>query len=276
MDKFKDKVAIVSGGASGIGRALCEEMARRGAIVIITDIDKEGADKVTENILSSGERAKSYYLDVTNSDDVQKLIDDTVGEYGRLDYMFNNAGIATLGEIRHMTAEQWQRIIDINLMGVLYGTVSAYSVMIKQGHGHIVNTSSHAGLHPVAGSTAYAMTKHGVVGLSTALRAEGAALGVKVSVICPGPIKTNIIDAATVVKLKKEFLSNMPTSMMMNADKAAKVMLKGIAGNKSIIICPFYARVLWWFFRFSPSLIYSMNKFGMKTFRKFSEDEQKN
>jgi NAD(P)-dependent dehydrogenase (short-subunit alcohol dehydrogenase family) len=254
-DGFKDKVAIVTGGASGIGQAVCEELGRRGTIVVAADVNSEGAEQVAAGISAGGGQAEAAYLDVTQSDQIQKLIDQTASKHGRLDYMFNNAGIATLGEVRDMTPEQWDRIIQINLMGVVYGTTAAYSLMVKQGFGHIVNTASQAGLYPVALTTSYALTKHGVVGLSTSLRAEGAGLGVKVSVICPGPVASRIVDDATRLgEYEKDVFAEVPSFMLMDAPKAARVILNGVARNRAIIVFPFLARYLWWLHRISPSI----------------------
>ena len=254
-DNFKDKVAIVTGGASGIGRALCEEMARRGTRVVAADINLEGAEQVASAISATGGQADAARLDVTQSDEVQKLIDQTASKHGRLDFMFNNAGIATLGEVRDMKPGQWQRIIDINLMGVVYGSTAAYSLMVEQGFGHIVNTASQAGLYPVSSTTSYALTKHGVVGLSTSLRAEGAGLGVKVSVVCPGPVVSNIVDDATMVgEYKKNFMADAPQFMLMDTSRAARVILRDVARNRAIIVFPFLARYLWWLHRISPSI----------------------
>jgi NAD(P)-dependent dehydrogenase (short-subunit alcohol dehydrogenase family) len=254
-DGFKDKVAIVTGGGSGIGQALCEELGRRGARVVAADVNLERAEQVAAGISETGGQAEATHLDVTRSDDIQKRIDQTVSNQGRLDYMFNNAGIATLGEVRDMTPEQWDRIIQINLMGVVYGTTAAYSLMVKQGFGHIVNTASQAGLYPVALTTSYALTKHGVVGLSTSLRAEGAGLGVKVSVICPGPVASRIVDDATRLgAYEKDVFTEVPSFMLMDASKAARVILKGVARNRAIIVFPFLARYLWWLHRISPSI----------------------
>jgi len=254
-DGFKDKVAIVTGGASGIGQAVCEELGRRGTRVVAADVNSEGAEQVAAGISAGGGQAEAAYLDVTQSDQIQKLIDQTASKHGRLDYMFNNAGIATLGEVRDMTPEQWDRIIQINLMGVVYGTTAAYSLMVKQGFGHIVNTASQAGLYPVALTTSYALTKHGVVGLSTSLRAEGAGLGVKVSVICPGPVASRIVEDATRLgEYKKDVFAEVPLFMLMDAAKAARVILKGVARNRAIIVFPFLARYLWWLHRISPSI----------------------
>jgi len=254
-DGFKEKVAIVTGGASGIGQAVCEELGRRGTRVVVADVNSEGAEQVAAGIRADGGQAEAAHLDVTRSDEIQKLIDRTTSRHGPLDYIFNNAGIATLGEVRDMTPEQWDRIIQINLMGVVYGTTAAYSLMVKQGFGHIVNTASQAGLYPVAGTTSYALTKHGVVGLSTSLRAEGAGLGVKVSVICPGPVQSRIVDDATRLgTYKRDMIADAPPFMLMKAPKAANVILKGVARNQAIIVFPFLARYLWWLHRISPTI----------------------
>ena len=258
MEHFKDKVAIVTGGASGIGRALCEDLGQRGAaVVIVADINAEGAQQVTSAIITTGGKARAAHLDVTQVESVQKLIDDTVSEYGRLDYMFNNAGIAIRGELRDMDLEHWRRILDVNLWGVIYGTTSAYQVMVKQGYGHIVNTASGAGLTPLPLAAGYATTKHAVVGLSTSLRAEGADLGVKVSVACPGFIRTGIFDAAiNVTKLKdKKVYPELSSTKMMDAGDCARVILRGVARNNGVITVTAFARLLWWLYRLHPSLI---------------------
>jgi NAD(P)-dependent dehydrogenase (short-subunit alcohol dehydrogenase family) len=254
-DVFKNKVAIITGGASGIGQALCEELGRRGTRVVAADLDLEGAEQVAAGIRAEGGRAEAAHLDVTRSDQIQELIDQRVSMYGRLDYLFNNAGIANLGEVRDMTPEQWDRIIGINLMGVVYGTTAAYARMVEQGFGHIVNMASEAGLYPVAATTSYALTKHGVVGLSTSLRAEGAGLGVKVSVVCPGPVESRIVDNATrSSSYKRDLFSEAPSFMLVKAPKAAHVILKGVARNQAIIVFPFRTRYQWWLHRISPTI----------------------
>ena len=127
MNLFNSKVAIITGGASGIGRALCEELADRGAIVIVADINAEGSEQVAALISSEGGQAYPASLNVVNQEDVETLIENTARKYNRLDYMFNNAGIAFGGEMRDMNMDQWRKVFDINLMGVLYGTSAAYS-----------------------------------------------------------------------------------------------------------------------------------------------------
>src|ERR1700693_5234198 len=126
---FHNSVAIVTGGASGIGRALCEELARRGAIAVVADIDYAGAQAVASAINAIGGRASAALLDVTRAADVARLVDDTARAPGRLDYMFNNAGIGVAGEVRDLSLDDWLKCIDINLWGVIYGTTAAYAAM---------------------------------------------------------------------------------------------------------------------------------------------------
>ena len=271
MDPFRDKIAIVTGGASGIGRGLCEELSRRGAGVVVADINAEGAQELAETIRSAGHRARAADLDASRPKAVQKLIDETVSEDGRLDYMFNNAGIAIGGEVRDMRLDHWRRIFDVNLWGVIYGTISAYQVMVKQGFGHIVNTASAAGLAPIPIITAYTATKHAVVGLSTSLRAEGAALGVRVSVVCPGFIRTSIYDAATrVTKLRDEEAAlDLSSVRMMDPADCARVILRGVAHNKGIITVTPFARLLWWLHRLHPELVALLFRKKVDCFRAF-------
>ncbi len=133
----------------------------------------------------------AVHVDVSNEEEVIQLINETVSEYGRLDYLFNNAGIAIGGDARDLTLEQWRRVPEVNLYGELYGTIIAYPIMVGQGSGHIVNVSSAAGLFPGPINAPYCTSKHAVIDLSLSLRVEGADLGVNVCVVCPGYVRTN-------------------------------------------------------------------------------------
>ena len=146
--RLNDKVAIVTGGGSGIGEALSRELARRGARVVVADIAGDDAKQVAEAIADDGGKATASRVDVTREQDVTGLVEETAAVYGRLDYQFNNAGIAIGGDVRDLTLGHWREVLDVDLNGVLYGTVAAYPIMVRQGFGHIVNTSSGAGGAP--------------------------------------------------------------------------------------------------------------------------------
>jgi NAD(P)-dependent dehydrogenase (short-subunit alcohol dehydrogenase family) len=267
MGDFTQKVAIVTGGASGIGQALCREMSRRGAIVVVADIDFEGSQQVASAISARGWSATPAHLDVSQADDVQTLIDETVSQHGHIDYMFNNAGIGIAGEIRDMDLGLWENIVNVNLWGVIHGTVSVYQVMVEQGFGHIVNTASVAGLVPVPMETAYVATKYGVVGLSLSLRDEAKQLGVKVSVVCPGFIRTGIYNSATVLRVSREDLMAQIPFRLMDAARAVRIILRGVSRNQAVITMPFYARIFWWLYRLHPALLSYWSRKIPKDFR---------
>jgi short-subunit dehydrogenase len=206
------------------------------------------------------------YLDVTKAKDVKRLIDETKKTHGRIDYVFNNAGIAILGEVTEMSVDQWRKIVDVNLMGVIYGSIFAYEVMVGQGFGHIVNTASVAGLVPTPMITAYAATKHGVVGLSNSLRAEGRIFGVKVGVVCPGNVKTEIHDAAIFLNLDRERVIERVT-LIISPEKAAGKIIRGVRRNKAITAFPLHSSIPWLLFRISPSLSFFITRGFINIFR---------
>jgi NAD(P)-dependent dehydrogenase (short-subunit alcohol dehydrogenase family) len=166
LGKLDGKVAIVTGGGSGIGEAVCQELARRGAQVIVADINGDDAERVAETIVRDGGKAEPRRVDVSDASDIGQLVEETAAERGRLDYQFNNAAIVIGGDARDLAPGQWQRVLDTNLHGVLHGTLTAYPVMVGQGFGHIVNTSLAAGLLPEPFNAPYTTAKYGVVGLS--------------------------------------------------------------------------------------------------------------
>jgi NAD(P)-dependent dehydrogenase (short-subunit alcohol dehydrogenase family) len=256
---FHNAVAIVTGGASGIGRAIGEELAKRGCEVILADLQIELAKEVASGIGSSGGKARAAELDVSDSSAVETLVQEVLDRAGRLDYMFNNAGIGILAEARQHTREDWERIVDVNLRGVIHGVQAAYQVMLNQGFGHIVNTASMAGLMITPLLVSYAATKYAVVGLSKSLRVEAAPLGIRVSVICPGVVRTPIMEGGKygkmLIKLPPEFQERLSKRLRpMDPNIFANKVLGAVARNKAIIIVPSWWRLIWWLNRLSPSL----------------------
>jgi len=261
VDKFDGKVAIVTGGASGIGRALCEALGQRGALVIAADLNREGVEEVALTIGQAGGKAHAVRVDVTQPGEVRSLVEEVAHRHGRLDYMFNNAGIAFAGEFRDTTPEHWQAALDVDFWSVVHATMSAYPIMVRQGSGHIVNTSSIGGLIPVPIGTPYAAAKHAVVGFSTSLRTEAARLGVRVSVVCPGHVETSISDRAIYAsrfRSEKALAEIMTRGGRSSAPDCAKVILRGVARNRAIIPVTSAARLIWWAYRLSPGAVIAL------------------
>jgi NAD(P)-dependent dehydrogenase (short-subunit alcohol dehydrogenase family) len=273
MRTYRDKIAVVTGGASGIGRALVKALCGRGATVICADINTEAADRTVEEIVSAGGTARAVRLDVTRENQVMAVVRKTMRDYGRLDFMFNNAGIGIGGEVRDMDGGHWRRIMAVNLWGTIYGTLAAYSAMTRQGSGTIVNTASIAGLVPVPTLAAYAAGKHAIVGLSTSLRPEAADLGVQVNVVCPGAVRTPLFETAEMVGADTRALTDR-FPFVIEPDVAASKILRGVEKNKAIIVFPLSNLVLWRFYRFLPWAVAPLSLKMAREFRKFRREDR--
>jgi len=266
MDPFQSKTAIVTGGASGLGRAVGLTLARRGARVVLADLNADLLSRTIEAASRAGIEVRFATLDVTDAQAVSRLVAETAAEHGRLDFMFNNAGITVSGDARDVPAEDWRRVIEVNLMGVVNGALAAYPVMVGQRRGHIVNTASMAGLVPIPGEIPYTASKFGVVGLSHALRIEGADLGVRVSVVCPGLIDTPIIKTSKVVNMDRAKLMALAPKAMP-AGRAAQIILRGVERNRATIPVGFMAWWMWIAQRLSPGLLAWIWQVQMRRFR---------
>jgi NAD(P)-dependent dehydrogenase (short-subunit alcohol dehydrogenase family) len=263
-DVYEGKIAIITGGASGIGAALGRELARRGAEVVLADRQVEIAAKIAAEISRDGGRASAVELDVRDLASIARIVADTVKRSGRVDYFFNNAGIAVGGEMDGYCPEDWDDVIDVNLRGVAYGVQTVYPLMVRQGSGHIVNTASMAGLVAAAGEGSYTATKHAVVGLSKSLRVEAKRHGVRVSVLCPGAIRTPILTGGkfgrlNFVGLRDETILEMWAKVRpMNVDVFARKALEAITRNEAIIVLPRWWKGLWYLERVSPTLSFAL------------------
>lgn len=257
---FRGANALVTGGASGIGRAIAERLAELGAEVTVVDLQAELAEQVARAIRAAGGEARAETLDITDYAATEALYARVAARTGRLDYAFNNAGIWMMGDAEAFSLADWKRLVDVNLVGTLHGTKAAYHIMIRQRSGHIVNTASVAGLTPDPGCTAYAATKHAIVGLSRSLRVEAARHGVRVSALCPGVVETPLLAGGgrfgkVLDDVEPERMRQMWTRMRpMPADAFAARALEDVARNKAVIVWPWGGRLVWWLERASPAL----------------------
>lgn len=269
-------IAIITGGASGIGAALSRAMVARGDTVVVADIDAEGAELHAKHLNETGPgRAWAAPLDVRDATAVQDLVDQVVRTEGRLDVMVNNAGIGLGGEMADLSLAHWDRAIDVNLRGVVHGVHAAFPVMVRQRRGHIVNTASLAGLVPAPLLTPYSMTKHAVVGLSLSLRPEAASHGIRVTAVCPGFTDTPILDKAGPEDLPTPALAERGREMatkaqrhLYDADLLAADILRGMDRNKALVVAPRSARVAWRAVRLAPALSNAVGRLEMRYLRK--------
>ncbi|ANH39625.1 Levodione reductase [Nocardioides dokdonensis FR1436] len=251
--RFTGATALVTGAGSGIGAALARALSAEGALVACHDLDGDAARATAE---ACGSSASAHATDVTDPHAVQAAVDEVVSRHGRLDLLFNNAGITWGGRTEDLTLAQWDAIIDVNIRGVVHGVAAAYPLMQRQGSGHIVNTASMGGLMAAGLITSYCMTKHAVVGLSLALRTEAAASGVRVTAVCPAAVETPILDKGAVGAFdgRRFYLSSQGLSQALDVDVLADQVLEGMRRNRALVVTPSRARASWRAQRFLPGL----------------------
>jgi NADP-dependent 3-hydroxy acid dehydrogenase YdfG len=242
---------MISGAASGIGLALAHLLAKQGLHVILADIDQSSLEQC-QATFAHDESVELLRLDVTDAGAVQASVAKAVAVHGGLDYLFNNAGIGGTLDVRHATMDHWRRIIDVNLMGVIHSVQAAYPLMIERRMGHIVNTASISGLVPWPGQTLYNTTKYAVVGLSHTLRAEAARFGVRVSVICPGPVESAIWGKPI---LGSHTAGGTIPANAISAAEAAAIIWRGVQANRATIIFPRQSKISALLYRMHPDLL---------------------
>jgi len=191
--RLKDKVAIVTGAGSGIGEATAVKFAQEGAKVAVCDINVAACEKVVKAIGDDGGTAMAVHLDVTDKASVAAMVEGVMRAWGRVDTLVNNAGIVQDAQLKKMTEEQFDRVIDVNLKGVYHCTKAVVDIMLEQGTGCILNASSIVGLYGNFGQTNYAATKFGVIGMVKTWARELGRKGVRANAVCPGFIETPIL-----------------------------------------------------------------------------------
>lgn len=247
-DPFRGKVAVVTGGGAGLGAAFAQALVAEGArAVIAVDV------RFSQPPMAGVERAE---LDICTDGALAQLLNEVRQRFGSVDLIINNAGVSVDGEPLEIPFAEWQRVIRVNLLGVIDGSLAALRIMAAQHSGTILNIGSLTGLAltPLLGP--YSSAKAGVVTFSRGLAEEAVGLGVSVSVACPGNIATSILP---------EHVSGLMKPMP--ADYAARRILAGAAAGKRIIVFPLYARTWWWLERLSPQLLAPLRQVIVKRSR---------
>ena len=193
--RLKDKVAIVTGGGSGIGKAAALAFAREGAKVVVADISPERADETATEIVKQGGEAMGMKVDVRQAEGVEKLVGETVGKFGKLDIMYNNAGIFDGNPLIHTFSEEmWDAVMDTNAKGVFLGCRYAIPEMLKQGKGKIINTASVCGFGGRSAGPAYTASKHAIIGITRQVAAWYGSMGIYCNCICPSIVTTKMTE----------------------------------------------------------------------------------
>ncbi|MBI3246677.1 MAG: SDR family oxidoreductase [Deltaproteobacteria bacterium] len=226
MDRLKGKVALITGGGSGIGRATCLLFAREGATVVVADYVAEGGHETVRQIKATGGEAAFVQADVSKSADVQNMIATAAKTYGRVDVLFNNAGIeGPSTKIANYKEDDWDRVIAIDLTSVYLGMKYVIPKMIEQGGGVIISTASVAGLVGFPGSGAYAAAKAGVINMTRMVALEYADKNIRVNCICPGIIDTPMVDRVVGGRPKERVIKAEPIGRLGKPEDIANAAL---------------------------------------------------
>ncbi|MFC5749247.1 SDR family oxidoreductase [Actinomadura rugatobispora] len=225
-------VAVITGAGSGIGRAAAHAFARRGARVVVTDIDGDRAARVAAGLAGRGTAAT---CDVTSLGDLEAVRDLALDRFGRVDLVMNNVGVLAVGPVEAIPLETWQRVVDVNLLGIVRSNLVFLPLLLERGSGHVVNTASTAGLLPYGyDRLPYTATKHAVVGLSEALALYLRPRGIGVSCLCPAGVATNIVEQITFHG--EPAPPRGPSFPVLDAETVGEIVADGVAADRFLIL----------------------------------------
>lgn len=256
---LRDKVVVITGAGSGIGRATAGEFAAAGAHLFLADLSAERLAEVAAELRPRGVKVETLVCDVGERDEVQALARATLERFGRVDVVHNNAGVALAMPFAETTLDDWQWITRVNYWGVIYGIDAFLPHLVAQRSGHIVNTASMMGLFATPTTGAYCATKHAIVGLSEALRAELREHNVGVTAICPGVIQTRVIEAARIrtrpgAKAERAWIEELYRRRGWSPARVGRAVVRAVRRDRAVVPVGPEAWLGWWFFRASPGL----------------------
>ena len=218
--RLKDKVAIITGSARGIGQATALKFAVEGARVVVCDLDRKAVDEVVAQITASGGQAVGFTLNVTDKASIAAMVKGVIDKYGRVDVLVNNAGIVDDAMLRKMTDDQFERVIDINLKGTYNCARAVVDIMVAQGAGVILNASSVVGLYGNFGQTNYAASKFGVIGMAKTWARELGRKGIRANAVCPGFVETTILKSIP-QKVMQAMIDRVPLGRLAKPEEIA-------------------------------------------------------
>ncbi len=271
IDYFRNKTAIVTGGANGLGFSLAQKLSELDCCTLILDKDKSACESINVIHMKKNKRLRAREVNVVDSNDVSKSIREFYDEQGKIDILINNAGIAHIDEVLDLELKIWKNIIDVNLWGVINCTTHVYPIMVEQGFGQIINISSLSGLLTDPGSTAYATAKAAVINLSLSMRAEAKFYNVGVSTVCPGYLSTDIYvrTLSSKVDTPRFFEALHKYSKPFSVEKASILILKAIKKNKAMLVLPASAKWELFLSRIIPGFMNKQDNELMNLIRKY-------
>jgi short-subunit dehydrogenase len=253
MKIIRGKKALVTGAASGIGRAIANALAKEGADLYLVDIDETNLRATAREAESCGITVANYVVDLSEPAAITAFVNSLLSSASRLDILVNNAGVSYYGRTESMTAEQWSRLLAVNLLAPIQLVRELLPLLAAQDEAHILNVCSLLGLVPARKVTAYQVSKFGLVGFTAALRVEYARPSFGVTALCPGFVRTRMLEnhaTGTPEQPRHQF----PAWICTSADNVAMNAIRAIRSNKGLVVLTPLARLWWWLTRLSPEL----------------------
>jgi NAD(P)-dependent dehydrogenase (short-subunit alcohol dehydrogenase family) len=259
MRTIQHKLALVTGAASGIGRAISIELARHGANLILVDLNRPLLDVVLADVRAHRVDAAMFAADIGRPWDIERLVDTVLARWGGLDILVNNAGIAYYGLTEHMRDDQWDRLLAVNFIGPMLLTRRLLPALLTRPEPHVLNVCSLAGLVHAPRLTAYQVSKAGLIGFSESLRAEYGRRGLGVTALCPGPVRTNIFRAAEVSQGRKQ--PKIPNWLQSSPERVARRAVRAIRGRQGTVVVTLVDHVVWGLKRALPGTLDYVQQF---------------